>query len=98
MAKDIQDDKILSWWLRKWESEFLREVINTPDAARAVETFPSEQILELMEIMNSGIMTGYLLPKYGFELVQVVADHIGAEKYRLTPEQLKKKLKKAKKK
>lgn len=97
MPRDIQGDEILSWWLRKWEGEFIREVVNTPDAARAVASFPSEQILELMDIINSGIMTGYLLPKYGFELVQIVADHVGAEKYRLTPEQLKKKLKKGKK-
>lgn len=89
--------RIWEFWIHKWKSEFLQELVNAPKAARAVASYPTDQILDFIEMINSNIGI-VLLAHYGDELIDMIADAVDAEKYRVSPEELKKELAKEKKK
>jgi hypothetical protein len=96
MAKDIRQDEDYRFFMREHSDDFMSEVLASGDAERACESFPGDPIRRMLEMLNSNFI-GPLLFRYPDDLVGAIADDIDAGKYKITPEQLKKKLKKAKK-
>lgn len=95
MARDIHEDPIYEFFLSRHKEEFLREVLEASDAERACANFPDDRILDFIELLNSNIAISLLI-RYPEDFVGAIRSDIGALKYRLTPAQLKKRLKKAK--
>lgn len=94
---DEKYKRIFDFWIHKWKAEFLQELVNAPVPARAVASYPTDQILEFIELINSNLGI-VLLGYYGDELIDMIADAVDAEKYRVSPDELKKHLVKEKRK
>lgn len=95
MPRDKKGDKILDWWISRHKEDFVAEMMMASEAERACETFPADRILDFIDLLNSNFAP-YLLIKYGDELIDIISDEIDAGKYKITPEELQKRLKKAK--
>jgi len=95
MARDIHEDPIYEFFIARHKDQFLREVLEASDAERACSTFPDDRILDFIELLNSNVAISLLI-RYPEDLVGTIRSDIGALKYRITPAQLKRRLKKAK--
>lgn len=84
-----KDDKLIEYFLYKHGEEIKRDVMSCPDSVRVLETFPTDQILDFIELVNSNIVI-CLLFKYNTKLVELIATEIEADKFKLDPKKLKK--------
>lgn len=91
-------DPMLEWFLHRWKGEIFADLTNYPEHIRALETFPRDQIMDFIDLLNSNVAIG-LLYKYNTTLLDIIIEATGAEKLKVDAKELgQKKPKKSKKK
>lgn len=91
-------DPMLEYFLHRWKGEIFADLTNYPEHIRALETFPRDQIMDFIDMLNSNVAIG-LLYKYNTTLLDIIIKETGAEMLKVDAKELgQKKPKKSKKK
>lgn len=81
-------DKMLEYFLYRWKKEIFADLSNYPEHIRALETFPRDQIMDFIDLLNSNIVIA-LLYKYNTRLLDIIIKETGAEKLKVDSKELK---------
>lgn len=87
MPPKKKKDQLLEYFLYRWKKEIFNDLTNYPEHIRALETFPGDQIMDFLDLLNSNIAIA-LLQSYGTKLVDIIAKEIGAEKLKVDSKEL----------
>lgn len=96
-TKKTKKEDLLDIFLRDHQTHILYDITGAPDAERACDTFPADRLARFLDIVNSGILIALWL-EYKAELLDIIIDRLNLDKYKITVEDLKKKIVKKKKK
>jgi len=90
MLDKKHNDPMLEYFLYRWKKEIFNDLTNYPDHIRLLETFPNDQIMDFLDLLNSNIVAA-LLYKYNTKLLDYIKAEIEWEKLKVDAKELAKK-------
>lgn len=80
----FRKDRLLEYFFYRHKEEILRDLAGYPEHIRALETFPGDQIIDFLEILNSNIIMA-LLFRYDTKLVKIIEKELETDRFKVDP-------------